>query len=267
MKKWETEGKAYGVIVIVHGAMEHSGRYNWLVQKWLSAGYHVIIGDLPGQGMTSRSNRGHINSFDEYLDTVETWVNEAYTFGLPVFMLGHSMGGLIVVKMLQSSEFNLAGVILSSPCFGTLVNPPKLLNSLSHVLNLVYPSYRRSAGITIDMATRNKEVIEFDLNDSLYVTTVSIRWYRELVKAMNDAFDFDEDFPDIPFLVMQAGDDKIVDRNLVREWFNYCPSSEKHYKEWPKLYHEIFNEPEREDVFQYAKTFVESRLRNIGYII
>ena len=85
--------------------------------------------------------------------------------------------------------------------------------------------------------------------------------------SMNDAFDFDEDFPDIPFLVMQAGDDKIVDRHLVREWFNYCPSSEKHYKEWPKLYHEIFNEPEREDVFQYAKTFVEARLRNIGYII
>lgn len=267
MKKWETEGKANGVIVIVHGAMEHSGRYTWLVQKWLSAGYHVINGDLPGQGMTSRANRGHINSFEEYIDTVETWVNEAYTFGLPVFMLGHSMGGLVVIKMLQSREFNLAGVILSSPCFGTLINPPKMLDTISHVMNLVYPSYRRGTGITIDMATRNKEVIEFDLNDSLYVTSVSIRWYRELVKAMKDAFDFDEDFPDIPLLVMQAGDDKIVDRNMVREWFNYFPASEKHYKEWPNLYHEIFNEPEREDVFQYAKSFVEARLRNIGYII
>ncbi len=267
MKKWEAEGKAYGVIVIVHGAMEHSGRYKWLVDRWLSEGYHVIIGDLPGQGLTSRANRGHINSFDEYIEEVDSWVNEAYTFGLPVFMLGHSMGGLIIINMLQMKEHNLAGVILSSPCFGTLVHPPKYLETMSRVLNLVYPTYKKPSGLTVQMATRNPEVIEFDLNDSLYVTSVSVRWYRELVKAMKEAFDFYEDFPDIPVLVMQAGDDKIVDKAMVREWFNYFPASEKHYKEWPKLYHEIFNEPEREDVFLYAKSFIEARLRNIGYIV
>ena len=267
MKKWEAEGKAYGVIVIVHGAMEHSGRYKWLIDRWVSEGYHVIIGDLPGQGMTSRANRGHIQSFDDYINEVDSWVNEAYSFGLPVFMLGHSMGGLIIINMLQLKEYNLAGIILSSPCFGTLIHPPKLLDSMSKVLNLVYPTYKKPSGLTVEMATRNPEVIEFDLNDSLYVTSVSVRWYRELVNAMKDAFDFDEDFPDIPVLVMQAGDDKIVDKAMVREWFNYFPASEKHYKEWPKLYHEIFNEPEREDVFFYAKSFIEARLRNIGYIV
>ena len=267
MKKWEAEGKAYGVIVIVHGAMEHSGRYKWLIDRWLLEGYHVITGDLPGQGMTSRANRGHINSFDDYMNEVDSWVNEAYTFGLPVFMLGHSMGGLIIINMLQLKEYNLAGVILSSPCFGTLIHPPKFMDTMSKVLNLIYPTYKRPTGLTIELATRNPEVIEFDLNDSLYVTSVSVRWYRELVNAMRDAFDFDEDFPDIPVLVMQAGDDKIVDKAMVREWFNYFPASEKHYKEWPKLYHEIFNEPEREDVFLYAKSFIEARLRNIGYIV
>lgn len=267
MKKWETEGKAHGVIIIVHGAMEHSGRYKWLIDKWLEAGYHVISGDLPGQGMTTRSNRGHINSFDEYIDVVESWVTEAYSFGLPVFMLGHSMGGLIIIRMLQMNDYNLAGIILSSPCLGTLIEPSKLGNSLSHIMNIVYPSYEREIGITPQMATRNQEVIDSDYNDTLYVTKVSVRWYRELVRNMREAFDFDEDFPDIPVLVMQAGEDKIVDKAMVREWFNYFPASEKHYKEWPKLYHELFNEPEREDVFEYAKSFLEARLRNIGYIV
>ena len=74
MWKWETEGDAKGVIVIIHGAMEHHGRYKWVTQMWLSAGYHVVTGDLPGQGMTTRAYRGHIDSFDEYLDEVKSWM-------------------------------------------------------------------------------------------------------------------------------------------------------------------------------------------------
>jgi lysophospholipase len=73
--------------------------------------------------------------------------------------------------------------------------------------------------------------------------------------------------PDIPLLVMQAGEDKIVDKKAVRKWFHQLDLSEMHYKEWPSLYHEIFNEPEREDVFFYAKEFVENRLRQLGYVV
>jgi lysophospholipase len=68
-------------------------------------------------------------------------------------------------------------------------------------------------------------------------------------------------------LVMQGGDDKIVNKLTVKEWFNKAPLSEKRFKEWPKCYHEIFNEPEREEVFEYAKDFVNSQLKAIGYIV
>ena len=73
--------------------------------------------------------------------------------------------------------------------------------------------------------------------------------------------------PDIPMLVMQGGDDKIVNKQTVRDWFNYVPLSEKRLKEWPKCYHEIFNEPEREDVFEYGKDFVISQLKVLGYLV
>ena len=105
------------------------------------------------------------------------------------------------------------------------------------------------------------------MNDSFYVTKVSVRWYRELIEAIKEAFEEIPDLQDVPLLVMQGGDDRVVDKKAVREWFNYNQLSEKQFKEWPNLYHEIFNEPEREDVFKYALGFVETRLRILGYIV
>jgi lysophospholipase len=267
MWKWEADGNAKAVIIMIHGAMEHHGRYKWLSQMWRSAGYHVIMGDLPGQGMTTRAFRGHIESFDDYLKEVKSWIVEAYQYSLPVFLLGHSMGGLVAIRLLQEEDLDLAGVILSSPCLGLVTQPPRVLNGLSHVINLVYPKLRINANITPEIATRNLEVRDDDLNDSLYVTKVSVRWYRELVHAMKLAFEEIPNFQDVPLLLMQGGDDKVVDKRPVREWFNYNQCSEKQFKEWPHLYHEIFNEPEREDVFQYALGFVENRLKTLGYII
>ncbi|PLT29252.1 alpha/beta hydrolase [Peribacillus deserti] len=266
MHTWEAAHSARGVIVMVHGALEHHGRYRWLIEMWRGAGYHVIMGDLPGQGMTTRSRRGHIDSFDEYLTSIKEWVQAGYAYQLPVFLLGHSMGGLAVIRLLQQEKLNVAGIILSSPCLGLVHYPSKFLNALSVVLNGILPTLRMDPGLTVQMATRNAEVLETDVNDSLYVTKVSVRWYRELIGSVKEAFDEIPDLQDIPILLMQGGDDRIVDKKAVKEWFNYILSSEKQYKEWPNLYHEIFNEPERETVFEYARGFVENRLRLLGYI-
>jgi lysophospholipase len=267
MWKWEAEGEAKAVIVMVHGAMEHHRRYGWLIEMWRMSGFHVIMADLPGQGMTTRSRRGHIDSFDEYIIEVKDWVQAAYRYELPVFLLGHSMGGLISIRLLQEEKLNIAGVILSSPCLGLVQTPSKFLELISHVINVVFPTLRMKSGLTVQMATRNEDVQEADSNDTLYITKISVRWYRELVNAMKQAFLNIDKLQDVPMLVMQGGDDKIVNKGTVRDWFNHVPLSEKRFKEWQKCYHEIFNEPEREEVFEYAKDFVISQLKTIGYIV
>jgi lysophospholipase len=267
MWKWEAEEEAKAVIVMVHGAMEHHRRYGWLIEMWRLSGFHVIMGDLPGQGMTTRSRRGHIDSFDEYIFEVKDWIQAAYQFNLPVFLIGHSMGGLISIRLLQQEKLNLAGVVLSSPCLGLVHQPPKMTNLFSSVLNIVSPSFKVNSGLTIDMATRNNEVREADMNDTLYITKVSVRWYHELIQAIQLAFENNDEIQDLPFLLMQGGEDKIVNKHTVREWFNDVPLSEKRFKEWSKCYHEIFNEPEREEVFEYAKDFFNSQLKAIGYIV
>src|SRR4051812_32012453 len=104
---------------------------------WWLARFHIILGDLPGEGMTNRTPRGHIDYFDKYIIEVKDWVQAAYQYDLPVFLLGHSMGGLISIRLLQEEQLNVAGVILSSPCLGLVQAPSKFLNALSHVINVV----------------------------------------------------------------------------------------------------------------------------------
>ncbi|NGP44227.1 alpha/beta hydrolase [Bacillaceae bacterium SIJ1] len=253
---YQTDYTPKGVIVVIHGAVEHHGRYHWLKEHWLEEGYHVILGDLPGQGLSNRK-RGHIDSFEEYLKEVHSWLSEAQSFLLPIFAIGHSMGGLVLVRLLQKHTIPLDGVILSSPALGLRFKPAPPLNVLAKGMNVLMPRLQMSPGLTPNIATRNKHIVDSDSNDSLMLQKVSVRWYSELVKAMELAFKEMSEFPDVPLLIMQGGNDKIVDKQLVKQWFNEYDGTEKMYKEWPGLYHEIFNEPEREQVFRFCTRFVQ----------
>ncbi|WLR41174.1 alpha/beta hydrolase [Bacillus carboniphilus] len=258
MKRWLAD-KPKAVIVIVHGAFEYHGRYKWLVEMWRSTGYHVIMGDLPGQGLTTR-RRGHIEAFDEYIEEVGNWIREAQTYKLPIALLGHSMGGLVTIRSLQETEVNINCIVLSSPCLGIMQKPSKIVDFLSRGMNIFTPSLKYQPKLTVDMVTRNKEIQHFEQNDSLYVRKISVRWYRELMLAIEEAYKQIEKFPDIPLLVLQGGEDKVVDKQKVRKWFNEVDLKEKMYKEWEGYYHEIFNEEKREQVFELAEWFVQQHV-------
>ncbi|WP_078544432.1 alpha/beta hydrolase [Litchfieldia alkalitelluris] len=256
---WEANNPR-GVLVIVHGANEHHGRYKWLIEQWYAEGFNVVIGDLPGQGETTKKERGHIDSFDEYITVIEEWIKKAESYQVPIFILGHSMGGLAVIRTLQEKELPITGVLLSSPCLG-LVNPPSIfLDILTKGINIFIPRLRINSGVSVDNATRSEMVRDEGLRDPLYNKYVSIRWYRELAGAMIQASKEVNKFPNLPLLVLQGGDDKIVDKTAVKQWFNHVTSNEKTYKEYPHLYHEVFNEPEKEEVFTYALSFVKALL-------
>lgn len=258
MWKWEAE-EPKAVIVIIHGAMEHHERYRPLADMWRDHGFHVVLGDLPGHGTTSRS-RGHITNFDEYIIEASRWIEEAKSYQLPLFLLGHSMGGLIAIRMMQENKVDVNGVILSSPCLGIVSKPPVYLRAMSKVMNVVYPSLLVSSNLTVEMATRNKDIRDAMENDSLYLRKVSVRWYSELLKGMKEASEKREEFPNVPLLLMQACEDKIVDKTIVRTWFDELKIDDKAYKEWENCYHELFNEYEREEVFTHALHFTQAHL-------
>lgn len=245
-----------GVAVVVHGAREHHGRYKWLVEQLTKESFHVILGDLPGQGLTE-GQRGHINSFNEYVETITHWYIAAEQYNLPIVLIGHSMGGLSVIQTLLNRKINPKAVILSSPCLGLVKPATKLQTAMLPILNLVTPRLQFPSNLERGSETRCEAMRQRDEIDPLLVSNISVRWYKELTRAMKHSHKHTKIFPDIPLLVLQAGNDLIVKKEDVRTWFDRLTVTNKTYKEWPGLYHEVFNEPEKEDVFLVAKSFIE----------
>ncbi|ADH98743.1 alpha/beta hydrolase fold protein [[Bacillus] selenitireducens MLS10] len=262
MMKYETNvERPRGVAVVVHGAGEHHGRYRWLIEQFQAAGFHVVSGDLPGQGKTD-GKRGHIKSFDEYIARITSWLIAAKTYKLPVILFGHSMGGLASVRTVVRLEERLKPdmMILSSPCLGLVNQTSKPKEFLARVMNRVKPDLYVTSNVRNGTGTRNREVIRLYDEDPLRVRKITVRWYRELHQSMKAAFTEAASFPDIPLLVSQGGEDLIVDRHEVRKWFDRLPINDKSYKEWPGLYHEVLNEPERADVYLHLAGFIETQL-------
>lgn len=259
---FHTTREVKATIVIVHGAGEHHERYYWLIHQLNENGFHVVTGDLPGQGRTT-GRRGHVQSFTEYLDTVERWLNEANSYNQPILLFGHSMGGLIVIRTLIERAPAIKAVILSSPCLGLVNNLDPFTEWMTKWFNFIIPWARFPSNLEPGSGTRNEAMKARDKHDRLYNRKVSIRWYRELRKAMGLAHKETSRFPDVPLLLLQAGDDRIVNKEAVKEWFKHVQVQIKDYKEWEALFHEVFNEPEREEVLNYTLRFIWQQLQNV----
>nr|WP_240374976.1 alpha/beta hydrolase [Bacillus piscicola] len=258
MKYWLSE-RARGTVLIIHGAGEHHGRYQWLIEQLKNQRFHVVSGDLPGHG-TTRGKRGHIDRFEQYIETVYNWYKQAASYELPVFLLGHSMGGLICIRSLMEKYMPVKGIILSSPCIGLYEYPNKITEVGTKMLHRLTPTLTAKTGITAERITRDPEVRALYQQDELNINTVTARWYQEMIRAMKTCLHEAERFPDVPLLVMQAGQDYVVDKHAAHRWFNRLQTTDRSLKEWKGLYHELLNEPEREVVFRFMMTFIHQRL-------
>lgn len=237
-----------GAVVLVHGAGEHFGRYEWLCGRLNENGYSVYGGDLPGYGRTA-GKRGHIDRFTDYFTAVDVWIRAAEKRGRPLYILGHSMGGLVSIRYAMERNPQVNGMILSSPCLKLYRNVSASLETLVSILNRTLPSIQFASGIRPDDVSRSPEVRKRVTEDPYYSKKVSVRWYKELRQAMETATKETERFPDLPLLVLQAGQDRVVQAEASRQWAEQVTNKDKQYIEWPGLYHELFNEPEKEAVF------------------
>lgn len=257
MKKVESK-EDRATVILVHGAFEHGGRYKAIVQRLHQDGFSVIYGDLPGQGGTN-GKKGHIDSFVDYINTIHLWLLQANP-KKKVFIIGHSMGGLAVIRTMEMLRLQVDGIVLSSPALGIKNKASLPIEALTFPLNLMAPSLRFNASQDPNIITRNPlKATEF-LQDPLVIKKVSVRWYREFQKAIKLAFEEIARFPEVPLLVMQAEEDHMVEMEKTKEWFHNVPVNNKRYKQWPGLYHELYNEPEWEEVYQETLTFLEEQL-------
>lgn len=243
-----------GVIVIIHGLAEHSARYRETAEFFATRGWAVYACDLRSHGLSENppgAGRVHVNRFADFLADTDALVKLAKSRHekLPVYILGHSMGGLITILYAMQNPQNLAGAIVSSPALGTHPDfrPPPLLKLMVGILSRIAPRLLVDSNLDAQAISRDHAVVEAYLNDPLVTNKVSTRWYSEIIKSMKVAHE-NAHHLQTPMLVMQSGSDRLVDPSAPARWVEATPNGMTELILWEGFYHEMFNEPEKAKV-------------------
>jgi len=248
--RWRPCADPRALVVVIHGFGEHSGRYEHVFKALGGCRYATLAIDLRGFGQ-SGGHRAYIDVFDDYLDDVEAAIGLARERGpgMPVFLLGHSMGGLICTCLAQDRgrRLDLAGLAISSPAFGFRIRVPLWKDLLARVASRLTPRF--SLPTTLDPAyfTHDAKMSEAARNDPLMTFQASARWFIESLASQKRALDPSRPVP-CPLLVLVAGDDKIVEPAVEKQFIEETTTSDVESKVYEPLFHEIFNEVERDEV-------------------
>jgi len=241
-----------GVVVIIHGLAEHGGRYAKTAGFLSGNGWAVYTCDLRSHGLSPdlpKAGRVHVGRFTDYFHDVDAVTNLARQQhpGLPLYILGHSMGGLISISYVLEKPQGLAGAIISSPALGTHPDfkPPVFLKMMVGILSVLAPRVLVDSELDTQAISRDPAVVKAYLDDPLVSQKISARWYRELLKTMKKAHRNAGSLA-IPMLLMQSGEDRLVDPAAPARWAEAAPGGLVELVNWEGLYHEMLNEPEQD---------------------
>lgn len=246
-REWLPVGEAAGTVVIAHGVNEHGGRYEYVASRLGAAGWMVAAADHRGHGR-SGGRRAAIERFDHYVSDLDTYVAWVLVDApRPLFLLGHSLGGLIAAVYALRHADRLAGLILTSPAvvLPSTASPAqvrigRLLSR--YAANLPVVPLRREA------VSRDPEVVQAYLHDPLVHTgNLRARTATEILDATVEVQSRAGEIA-LPVLAMQGTVDLLVDPGAARWVSEHVGSADTTLKIYDGLYHEVLNEPERDQV-------------------
>jgi len=261
---WEPELAPRAVLLVAHGAGEHSARYQPLALFFTGYNYAVAALDHNGHGY-SEGRPGHVNAFGDYLHDLAMFHRQLATRfpGVPMFLLGHSMGGLITSNYLLRHQEDFVGGILSGPAIKTDLQPGRVQMLLLRLLALLTPRLGMLK-LNAQGVSRDPEVVRKYVEDPLvFHGKMSARMLRELFAGMG-AIQAGAANITLPMLLLHGGADVMTAPEGSRFLYEHIGSSDKTLTIYPGLYHEIFNEPESAEVLAQILGWCETRLGATG---
>jgi alpha-beta hydrolase superfamily lysophospholipase len=258
---WQPVGALRGVVAIVHGLGEHSGRYPSLVSSLTANGFAVTTFDHRGHGK-SPGLRGHVDSWSEYREDVHEFLRytSSHFMHLPLFLYGHSLGALIVTEYVLFYPDGLSGLIVSGhPLRPTGAAKPHLI-ILAKFLSRYKPKFVIPLGLDPSALSRDPSVVEAYRNDPLIQTKVTARWGTEALAAVDRVRERAREIV-MPILIVHGGADAINSPERSRELLDTVSSTDKSLHVYPGGRHEPHNDLEKEEAVADITEWISARTR------
>ncbi|HEU0302262.1 MAG TPA: alpha/beta hydrolase [Longimicrobium sp.] len=249
------------VLLVSHGLGEHGGRYAALAEELAELGVTVHAVDHRGHGRSGGA-RGHVARFDELVRDFESFRAEIaarHPAEVPVFLLGHSMGGLIAIRHLQTHpQDGWRGAILSAPLLGVAVQAPRWKVALSGLFSRIMPRLPFHNEIETSLLSTAPGYDEAYRADALLHNTITPRLYTEMLAAIEAAF-ARPDSVRVPLLVLAPTADRVVLPEAVARWASACPG-EVQVRRYEGFQHESLNEKDRHLVVADVAEWLRGRI-------
>ncbi|NRD88301.1 alpha/beta hydrolase [Sphingopyxis sp. BSNA05] len=259
-QKWLPDNDPKAIILLVHGYAEHSGRYQYFAEHCVGKGYAVFALDHWGHGK-SDGTAGFVPDFSVFRDGVDRLLAQAKQdfSDLPIMLVGHSMGGLISATYLLIEQEKFAACVLSGPAIQAAEEPSAALKAISGFLSRFFP---KLGVLELDPngVSRDPEVVADYLADPLvYNGKMGARLAAEMLANMTMVQE-NAGRISLPMLLLHGGQDSLAGVAGSEFLVRHISSSEKQLKIYPELFHEIFNEPEKDSVLNDMTDWLDKQL-------
>jgi acylglycerol lipase len=263
-QSWGPDQKPSLVVNIIHGFGEHSGRYARWAELFTEKNIAVLASDLTGHGK-SEGKRGHIKNYQVFLDQIDLQLEKSQEL-FPLtgrILYGHSMGGNLVINYAMSKEPAIKGLIASSPWLMLTFEPPSYLLLLSTILKPLFPGLRVKSNIDNAARSHDPAINQAAKDDPLMYGMISLRLFDQISRkglyAMRNVFKINR-----PFLLMHGNADRLTSHEASIAIVTNT-SKLTQLKIWDGLYHELHNEFEYKEIFDYIMNWLkEMNIYNHG---
>ena len=257
---WTPDREPTAVVLLVHGYAEHCGRYNHVAGTFVEQGATVHAYDQRGYGR-SEGRRAYVDRFEQYLADLDLFREsvQARTPNVPVFLFGHSMGGLVSLLYTLDSTPALQGLLLSAPAIEVNPDLAPFLRPVAEWVGRFFPSLPtvRSPQGSI---SRDPAVVEDAQKDPLnYTGRTLARTGAELLRAGDKAQSRLHELQ-TPFLVFHGTADPLATPAWSKRLYERAAAEDKTLRFYDGLYHETFNEPEQDTVLRDLGTWLAERI-------
>src|SRR5437867_5447678 len=261
VRSWRPAGKPRGTMILIHGFNAHSGYMVWPAEQLAAAGFSVFALDLRGRGK-SEGERFYVEKFSDYLEDVDKLVGiaRAKNPGLPVYVLGHSAGGVIASSYVFEHQKDIAGLICESFAFDVgLPNAVSLLlKGISHLTPHLHVFALKNADFS-----RDPQAVETMNHDALIgKESQPAETAAEMLKAADR---LKENMPKLsaPVLIIHGTADKATRPAGSQYFYDTAASTDKTLKLYQGHFHDLLNDVDKQVVMADIQGWLDARVPSV----